>query len=176
MCILYITVTPIIVVPSALSSLITLYNAKDFLLNGSYVSTNDIRSTSHKPSHLVLSRPSYYDSTRAVEWHIIDDVTALKLDRDWDRIAAVFVHGGAWQFDDWPKSRFSSIATIFSVIPAFHLHWSDEPLHANIGKWQTHRLSLNKTKRYADRAVVLEFWNVLMDKIKAKASKFNINI
>ncbi|KAK8954358.1 hypothetical protein KSP39_PZI002845 [Platanthera zijinensis] len=75
---------PIILVPSAFQTLITIYNVKEFLEDGVFVSTDVKVKAMNGSSKPVRDKPS-----------------ALKPE-DWDRVVAVFVLGKEWQFKDWP--------------------------------------------------------------------------
>lgn len=159
---------PIIVVPAALSSVITMYNVKEFLEHGVYRPSADYDGKP-KPTMVQVSRKSHYDPSRTVVWHVIDDVSKLK-PAEWDRVVAVFVHGPTWQFSNWPSNRWATPAAIFESVCAFHVHWEGEQLSDNIQKWRTNRLALSKSKEYQHRAVVIEFWHTLTNTCAARAS------
>lgn len=144
----------------------------------SFVSGEKIRADQpslKKPTVHTISRSSYYDASRQVSYQVIDDVSHLK-EEDWGRVVAVFVLGAAWQFSDWPKKRWSGPAAIFENVCAFHLHFDDEALHANIAQWRTHRLPISKSKRHGDRGVVLDFWHILTEFVAARNTQKRLNI
>lgn len=150
----------------------------DFLDRGILISTADKRAADPhlvKPNKLTLSRSSIIDKSRIVDYEIIDDVTQLSL-TDWNRVVAVFVSGSTWQFEGWPKQRWSNPAAIFESIAAFHLYYDDEILNQNIIGWKLHRLCLSRSHRHADRALALEFWNILTEHIMSRQNKYKLNI
>ncbi len=106
---------PIIVVPSAVSAVINMYNAKQLLENGVFESGEYQRVSKGvvKENVLTISKASFYDPARSVRFQLIDDVTKLKTQEDWHRVVAVFVSGAAWQFSDWPKNKWANPAAIF---------------------------------------------------------------
>jgi len=149
-----------VVVPTALKSLITMYNAKELLQHGTYVTFDEKRKTNPTKEHLLVI--DHKNSKGAiVKYHIIDDTRKLT-STDWDRVAAVFVSGALWQFDDWP---IKNPPQIFANFRGFHLMWEDEKLNPTIQGWNVHILTLKRSheKRYLDRTAMLKFWTLLED-------------
>nr|CAD1841676.1 unnamed protein product [Ananas comosus var. bracteatus] len=133
---------PIILVPSASQTLITIYNVKEFLEDG--------RVTVQKK----LSRD------RAVAaYEVRDKPSALKPD-DWDRVVAVFVLGKEWQFKDWP---FKDHVEIFNKIIGFFVRFEDDSVESAkmVKQWNVKIISISKNKRHQDRAAALEVWDRL---------------
>lgn len=75
---------PIIIVPSAVSSLITLYNAKDLLMDQNFVSSDSYREKGVKrPTQVTIMRdPSKVGPGIPTTYEVIDAVDKLKSD-DW---------------------------------------------------------------------------------------------
>jgi len=168
---------PLIIVPSAVSSVVNMYNVKQLLENGIFESGEFVRMKSAaagKEPLITISKASFYDPAKTVRFQVIDDVSKLK-EEDWRRVVAVFASGAAWQFADWPK-RWPNPAAIFENVCAFHLHFDDEALHPNILQWRTHRLPISKSKRHGDRSVVLDFWHILNEFIAARNATKKLNI
>ncbi|ESP00596.1 hypothetical protein LOTGIDRAFT_186348, partial [Lottia gigantea] len=149
--------TPIIIIPAAGTSLITMYNAKDILQDFKFVSTEDKRAQGTKRDNEVLIQRRKPGGL-TVPYRIIDNPLKLSPD-DWERVVAVFAQGPAWQFKGWPWS--ANPVDIFSKIKAFHLKWAETPLEANIKKWAVHVINLDRNKRHLDRASVNGFWEIL---------------
>lgn len=113
---------PIILVPSASQTLITIYNVKEFLEDGVFVPT-DVKTKAMKgarPERVTVQKKLSRDRAVAA-YEVRDKPSALKPD-DWDRVVAVFVLGKEWQFKDWPfkdhveifnKSEFDRYHLIF---------------------------------------------------------------
>lgn len=95
---------PIILVPSAFQTLITIYNVKEFLEDGVFVPTDakvkQLRPGSTKPDCVTVQKKFSRDRVVAA-YEVRDKPSALKSE-DWDRVVAVFVLGKEWQFKDWP--------------------------------------------------------------------------
>lgn len=97
---------PIILVPSASQTLITIYNVKEFLEDGVFIPT-EVKAEQMKgvkPDCVTVQKKFSRDRVVAA-YEVRDKPSALKKD-DWDRVVAVFVLGKEWQFKDWPfKNR-----------------------------------------------------------------------
>lgn len=65
-----------------------------------------------KESLLTLNKASYYDPSKNVRYQVIDSVSQLKSE-DWNRVVGVFVSGAAWQFAEWPTTKWANPAAIF---------------------------------------------------------------
>uniref|UniRef100_A0A1A9VVX6 Parafibromin n=1 Tax=Glossina austeni TaxID=7395 RepID=A0A1A9VVX6_GLOAU len=154
--------TPIIIIPSANTSLITMYNAKDILQDLKYVSTEEKKNAGSTRDNEVLLQRKRQNVT--VPYRVIDNPQKLTA-QDWQRVVAVFVMGPAWQFKGWPWD--GNPVEIFSKICAFHLRFSELKLDANVAKWSVTVLNLSQNKRHLDRAVLMTFWENL-DKYMAK--------
>ncbi|XP_014487904.1 PREDICTED: parafibromin, partial [Dinoponera quadriceps] len=92
--------TPIIIIPSANTSLITMYNAKDILQDLKYVSNEDKRGQGCKRENEVLLQRRK-EGGLTVPYRVVDNPQKLT-NADWERVVAVFVMGPAWQFKGWP--------------------------------------------------------------------------
>ncbi|CAK8675106.1 parafibromin-like [Clavelina lepadiformis] len=154
--------TPIIIIPAATTSLITLYNAKDILQDLKFVSTAQKKSEGMKRDNEVLIQRRKDNSGTTVPYRVIDNISKLQTHDDWERVVAVFVQGPAWQFKGWPwLLQDGSPVDIFSKIQAFHLKFVEQKLEPNVAKWNVHIMQLSETKRHMDRAALLKFWEVL---------------
>lgn len=93
---------PIIFVPSAFQTLITIYNVKEFLEDGIYIPT-DVKVKQMKgarPDCVTVQKKLSRD--RVVTAYEVRDKPSTLKPEDWDRVVAVFVLGKEWQFKEWP--------------------------------------------------------------------------
>ncbi|KAF6205400.1 hypothetical protein GE061_019572 [Apolygus lucorum] len=149
--------TPIIIIPSATTSLITMYNAKEILQDLRYMSTEEKRQAGEKRANEVLLQRRK-DGNTTVPYRVIDNPQKLA-PGDWDRVVAVFVMGPAWQFKGWPYG--GNPVEIFSKISAFHLKYDEMKLDNNVARWAVCVIQLSRTKRHLDRAALMIFWERL---------------
>uniref|UniRef100_T1H103 Parafibromin n=1 Tax=Megaselia scalaris TaxID=36166 RepID=T1H103_MEGSC len=148
--------TPIIIIPAATTSLITMINVKDILQDLKFVSNEEKKKEGFTRDNEVLIQRK--KSNMTVPYRVIDNPQKLT-QQDWSRVVAVFVMGPAWQFKGWPWD--GNPVEIFSKICAFHLRFNEMKLDNNVGKWSVTLLNLSQTKRHLDRAVLMTFWETL---------------
>lgn len=149
---------PIIIVPSSLTSCLTIYNAKQLLEKENYKSTEEMKNTyKDKPNAVIIH--CKMNKEKMQEIMVIDD--PLKLSKkDWERVIAIFTNGQTWQFKDWPLQNPTDL---FTKYKGFYLHFDDEPVKTIISQWPVKvlKISRHETKRYTDHLVVCEIWKNL---------------
>ncbi|KAK3928824.1 Parafibromin [Frankliniella fusca] len=155
--------TPIIIIPAANTSLITMYNARDVLQDLKFVSTEEKKAQGAKRDNEILLQRRK-DGGLTVPYRIVDNPGKLN-PADWERVVAVFVMGPAWQFKGWPWG--GNPVEIFSKICAFHLKYDEMKLDSNVAQWAVHVVQLSRTKRHLDRAALMVIWEKL-DKYMVK--------
>lgn len=93
---------PIILVPSASQTLITVYNVKEFLEDGVFIPSEVKVKQMKGPKPDCVTVQKKFSRDRVVTaYEVRDKPSALKAE-DWERVVAVFVLGKEWQFKDWP--------------------------------------------------------------------------
>ncbi|XP_016957495.1 parafibromin [Drosophila biarmipes] len=149
---------PIIVVPAALTSLVTVHNARQLLQEMRYVSVEKARQSmvSGQPTAEVTVEHCFQGDL--VSYRVIDNVTRLTSE-EWKRVAALFAMGPHWQFKDWPHG--GDPALIFHQVCAFHLHFKGSPVCKELHNLQVHLLALSPNERHSDSGILTEFWNKL---------------
>lgn len=92
--------TPIIIIPSAPNSLITMYNAKEVLQDLKFITTEEKRAKgAPRENEILLQRRK--DGNLTVPYRVVDQPGKLQ-PHEWSRVVAVFVLGPQWQFKGWP--------------------------------------------------------------------------
>uniref|UniRef100_A0A3B4CIG7 Parafibromin n=1 Tax=Pygocentrus nattereri TaxID=42514 RepID=A0A3B4CIG7_PYGNA len=160
--------TPIIIIPAATTSLITMLNAKDLLQDLKFVTSEEKKKQGiQRDNEVLLQRrkdlvqPGGSTISVTVPYRVIDQPLKLA-PQDWDRVVAVFVQGPAWQFKGWPwLLPDGSPVDIFAKIRAFHLKYDEVRMDPNVQKWDVTVLELSHHKRHLDRPVFLRFWETL---------------
>ncbi|URE33625.1 RNA pol II accessory factor, Cdc73 family [Musa troglodytarum] len=154
---------PIIMVPSAFQTLITIYNVKEFLEDGVFV-PSDVKVKAvrgPKPDCVTVQKKLSRDRVVAA-YEVRDKPSAFKPE-DWDRVVAVFVLGKEWQFKDWP---FRTHIEIFNKIIGFYVRFEDDSVESAkmVKQW-----NISKHKRHQDRAAALEVWDRLEEFMRSRS-------
>ncbi|KAK5641746.1 hypothetical protein RI129_010293 [Pyrocoelia pectoralis] len=147
--------TPIIIIPAATTSLISMYNVKEVLQDLRYVSTEQKKAEGARRDNEVLLQRQR--NGVSVPYRVVDNPAKLS-PGDWDRVVAVFVMGPAWQFKGYP---WENPVEIFAKVCAFHLKYDEMKLDANVARWAVTVIELSRTKRHLDRAAIMVFWERL---------------
>jgi len=149
--------TPIIIIPAAPKSLITMFNAKDLLQDLRFITTEEKRGQGTKRENDVLIQRRK-EGGFTVPYRVLDNPTRLN-NMEWERVVAVFVMGQAWQFKGWPYD--GRPVDILSNIAGFHLKMEETTLEKNIANWAVSVVQLSRNRRHLDRAAMLSFWEKL---------------
>ncbi|RKP09117.1 RNA pol II accessory factor, Cdc73 family-domain-containing protein [Thamnocephalis sphaerospora] len=153
---------PIIIVPAAATSILNLYNVKQFLQDRVFLDSRIAREqSSTRPTSATIER--HHAGGEAVTiYQVVDSVDRLRPD-DWKRVVAVFVTGAEWQFKNWV---WQNPLDIFSNVKGYYVKYSDEQPKDNVLRWNVTTLEasekcVHRHKRHTDQVVVGEFWNTL---------------
>ncbi|KAI3441976.1 CDC73_C domain-containing protein [Psidium guajava] len=159
---------PIILVPSAFQTLITIYNVKEFLEDGVFIPT-DVKAKQMKgPKPDCVTVQKKFSRDRVVTAYEVRDKPSALKSEDWDRVVAVFVLGKEWQFKDWP---FKDHVEIFNRIIGFFMRFEDDSVESAkiVKQWNVKIISISKNKRHQDRAAALEVWEKLEDFVRSRS-------
>jgi hypothetical protein len=142
---------PILIVPTGMTSCITIYNARELLEKEHYKSPQELKNKIDKKTVLVKMKNN---QNKITEYLVLDDPCKLSKS-EWDRVVGIFTNGQTWQFKGWPLSNPTDI---FSKYKGFYLHFDDEEVKPIVRQWPLKILKLNKNpeKRYLDHYVVSE--------------------
>ncbi|XP_076907802.1 protein CDC73 homolog [Bidens hawaiensis] len=160
---------PIILVPSASQTLITIYNVKEFLEDGVFIPT-DVKMKQMKGPKpecvTVLKKFSSRDRV-VTAYEVRDKPSALKAE-EWGRVVAVFVLGKEWQFKDWP---FKDHVEIFNKVLGFYMRFEDDSVESAkiVKQWNVKIISISKNKRHQDRAAALDVWDRLEEFVRSRS-------
>ncbi|PKA66081.1 hypothetical protein AXF42_Ash010491 [Apostasia shenzhenica] len=160
---------PIILVPSAFQTLITIYNVKEFLEDGVYVPTDvKVKAMRGAPKPDCVTVQKKLSRDRVVAAYEVRDKPSAFKPEDWERVVAVFVLGKEWQFKDWP---FKDHVEIFNKIIGFFVRFEDDSVESAkiVKQWNVKIISISKNKRHQDRAAALEVWDRLEDFMRSRS-------
>lgn len=159
---------PIILVPSAFQTLITIYNVKEFLEDGVFVPTDvKVKQMKGARPECVTVQKKFSRDRVVTAYEVRDKPSALKSE-DWDRVVAVFVLGKEWQFKDWP---FKDHVELFNKIIGFYMRFEDDSVESvkTVKQWNVKIISISKNKRHQDRPAALEVWNRLEEFVRSRS-------
>ena len=148
----------IIIVPNAMTSILQLLNAADFLERGAYVSPAEKRKAGAKKEPSIKIERTREDGTIQT-FRIVDNPQRLN-DADWARVVAVFAQGAAWQFKGW---KYAQPVDLFQRVLGVHLKFDDADTLNTVKNWNVKVLSVNKFKRHLDGTTAVMFWRLLDD-------------
>ena len=89
---------------------------QSILEEGVYITPEQARAQGVKKQSLVIFYRKIGRSA-PVMYHITDQPPAAK-SHDWERVAAIFVTGAAWQFKEYPFKVGSSLFTVLAAVLA----------------------------------------------------------
>jgi hypothetical protein len=159
------TVTkPIIVVPAEFSAKLTLFNVGEFLQNGKYMSTKEVRKRGGKRNDRLVISHTFQDG-RTLKFRVVDVVSTLT-PLEMKSIVAVVASGQPWQFESWQNTGYLNTAHIFKHVKGIHLKYEHEVICDQIKKWKIEVLSLSESSRHLDRSVQENFWKIVETFIK----------
>lgn len=156
---------PIVLVPPGFSTLINMYNAKDFLESGRYVpSTTKKQGKEKKEDIMLVSRT--FGREQPVMYEVTDRCPNKNSPRHrdfWSRVVCAFVTGAKWQMADWPFKGIEqgNMVDTFAHVKGFHLKYDTDTLAPIIQSWDVTVLNLDKNNRHKDQALIQEFWTTL---------------
>ena len=158
---------PLVVVPSAVTSVLTLHNASRFLGDGVFVGVDAARKAAPHVSatarrSLIVKHALSDGSACALE--LVDSCDEFT-DKDWRRLAGVVVQGKEWQFKTW---KWTDPAILFDKVCGVYLHWEDVRVPKNVRGWNVTSFSLKKQQRHLDSVQSHRIWEHLCAFMKEK--------
>lgn len=152
---------PIIVVPNAMTSCITMANATFFFG----------KDAVYVPRDQAMKRPDAgkrggtFSVTRKVAprlgggeitYDIIDNPTSRLKDNEWNRVVAVVAQGASWQFKGW---KYDNPVDLFSRSFGFYIGFEGANIPNELKGWNVKLGKVNKDRRGLDNVCLASFWN-----------------
>ena len=152
---------PIIVVPNAMTSVITMINAGFFLgkdavfIPRDQATTNPARGKSGGTISITRKLNARLGGAE-VTYDIIDNpATRLKKD-EWNRVVAVICQGASWQFRGW---RYSEPVDLFSRTFGFYVGMEGANIPKELQGWNVKTGKIARDRRGSDNICLASFWN-----------------
>lgn len=146
---------PIILIPSAASSMLTIANIKQFLHDSKYMNPRDLPST---PNGLVNIEKNFERISRPIRFIIVDNTRMFTKPEYWDRVVAVFTTGHTWQFNNY---QWNTPQELFQHCKGYYFHFAGDSVPQHVQQWNVEKVELDKNKRFKDVEVVRYFWHSL---------------
>lgn len=146
---------PIILIPSAASSILTVANIKQFLLESKYVNPRNLPSV---PNGLVNIEKNFERISRPIRFIIVDNTRMFTKPEYWDRVVAIFTTGHTWQFNNY---QWNSPQELFQRCKGYYFHFAGDSVPQHVQQWNVEKVELDKNKRFKDVEVVRYFWHSL---------------
>lgn len=163
---------PIIIIPKAMTSPVTMWNAHEFLANAKFVPRDIMIKKGATKATLQTIVRHKMDQRRGggtLEFELMDNPTT-KLGsnmNEWDRVVAVLSLGAGWQFADWPRG-YKTPVDLFEKTFGFYIGLEGNKLPTDLSKWAVKTGFLSRDKRGLDSVCYANFWDGLEDRMVTK--------
>ncbi|KAN0064688.1 accessory factor associated with RNA polymerase II [Thecaphora frezii] len=171
---------PIIVISNSPTSLLNMFNIKQYLEEGIFVPPEEARTKARGVADLVVSITSRGGGPNSAAAGggggtgigrrilVVDNAEAVNrlgggsvagpAQDPWNRVVAVFTTGQAWQFRTY---KWAEPRELFKNVMGVYVRWHNEPQNINVREWNVTELQVDRTKRHTDKQVVAFFWRSL---------------
>lgn len=127
---------PIILIPSAASSILTVANIKQFLLESKYVNPRNLPSV---PNGLVNIEKNFERISRPIRFIIVDNIRMFTKPEYWDRVVAIFTTGHTWQFNNY---QWNSPQELFQRCKGYYFHFAGDSVPQHVQQWNVEKVEL----------------------------------
>lgn len=143
---------PIILVPSAPSAFITMYNVKELLQDERFEDQLKLRDIKSKRERIIqiTHKGKQYDFT---------DTADNFQDSDWDRVVCVITDGNEWPFK---KYKWKTPQETFKHVPGIYFQYYGDDVKKCVKTWRNVKcIDIHRELRHRDPEAYMEFWNVV---------------
>eukprot|EP00756_Hemistasia_phaeocysticola_P033585 Hpha_TRINITY_DN16472_c0_g6::TRINITY_DN16472_c0_g6_i1::g.160638::m.160638/K15175/CDC73; parafibromin len=167
---------PIVMVPSGMGAVVSIFNAQRLLQLGSWEHPSEgvqrmrAKTKDFAPQTVTSVDMLPWDKTCPFPGFVLRcDPKDMKPD-DWRMVCAVITDGEVWELQDYfpadanPLTQQTEPRDIFAQVQGFHFAMDDDNLPPSVQGWrlETLRVCRAQSKRHKDLAVVETFWKVLL--------------
>ncbi|ORC91386.1 parafibromin [Trypanosoma theileri] len=166
---------PIILVPSSVSSILQLFNIREFLEKGVYIDppslfvdaeTGAVNVQENKPDAVIVTPGSFLDPQKyTVAYKVFRVVDDPKQVKNWQHVCACIVDGHEWQFRGWFPNEPTAVpvSELFQRVCGFLPYFEEEKLPKALQEWNVKPLSLTRrvVKAHAHILQASVFWEHL---------------
>jgi len=165
---------PIIVVPNAMTSCITMINAGFFFgKDAVYIPRDQAmkradagkRGGTIQVTHKLAPRLGGAEIT----YDIIDNPTTRLKKEEWSRVVAVIAQGASWQFKGW---QYSDPVDLFSRAFGFYIGLDGASIPDELRNWNVKLGKVSRDRRGQDNVCLASFWNGLEEFIAVHKQEY----
>lgn len=153
---------PIILIPSAASSIFTIANIKRFLEESVYVHPRDMPPAQSDVTSVVKKFDRF---GKPIKFLIVNNTRLFTKPEYWDRVVAVFTTGHAWQFSNY---QWSTPTELFQHCRGYYFYFAGDVVPHHVEQWNVQKVELEKNKRFRDVEVLRYFWNSMEKELVAR--------
>ncbi|QLL32044.1 hypothetical protein HG536_0C02130 [Torulaspora globosa] len=153
---------PIILIPSAASSIFTMANIQQFLRDSHYINPRDLPA-SH--SDFLTVEKKLDRLSRPVKFIVVNNTRMFTKPEYWDRVVAVITMGHTWQFNNY---QWNTPQELFQHCKGYYFHFAGDSVPQHVQQWNVQQVELDKSKRFKDVEVARFFWNSLEKELTAR--------
>ncbi|PRP81888.1 hypothetical protein PROFUN_08752 [Planoprotostelium fungivorum] len=153
---------PIIIVPAAQTSPLTMYNIKEFLEDGTFTPSVEKKNSGTKLERTIYIERKKRDGlppNAVTKFQVTEAVNRFE-GKDWDKVVGCFVLDNTWQFKSW---KWTSPLEIFSHVKGFYVHYEEEKVSDNVKEWNVSQLKVSKQKarKHVSHSAMVTFWDAI---------------
>jgi len=165
---------PIIVVPNAMTSCITMINAGFFFGKDAVFIPRDQamkrpdagkRGGTVQVTHKLAPRLGGAEIT----YDIIDNPATRLKKEEWSRVVAVIAQGASWQFKGW---QYSDPVNLFSRAFGFYVGLDGASVPEELRNWNVKLGKVSRDRRGQDNVCLASFWNGLEEFIAVHKQEY----
>ncbi|CCD27155.1 Cdc73p NDAI_0J02630 [Naumovozyma dairenensis CBS 421] len=156
---------PIILIPSAASSIFSVSNIKQFLQDSKYVNPRDLSISMNSANDIVTVEKKFDTLAKPLRFLIVNNTRMFTKAENWDRLVAVFTTGHTWQFNNY---QWNTPQELFQHCKGYYFHFTGDAVPQHVQQWNVEKIELDKNKRFKDIEVVRYFWNSLEKELIAR--------
>lgn len=146
---------PIILIPSAASSIFTISNIKQFLEESQYIHPRDLPVSQND---LTSATKKFNRISKPVKFLIVNNTRLFTKPEYWDRVVAVFTTGHQWQFNSY---QWSNPGELFRHCKGYYFHFTGDMISKQVEQWNVQVIAIDKSKRFRDIEVSRYFWTTM---------------
>lgn len=153
---------PIILIPSAASSVFTMSNIKQFLQDSQYYNPRELSASQSDP---ILVEKKLDRFAKPIRFIVVNNTRMFTKPEYWDRVVAVFTMGHAWQFNNY---QWNTPQELFQHCKGYYFHFTGDAVPQHVQQWNVQQVEIDKSKRFKDIEVARFFWNSLEKELAAR--------